>query len=103
MGVGGGNPQFTARGLTNAFVAGGQLPALPNAGLAPLGPGDLLALAGQRSTEAEIRLGAADVQQSLYGNQLGTSELRSTWVNAYLTMSEQARDLALSLCGRIPG
>jgi hypothetical protein len=102
-GVGGINGQFTGRGLVNAFTAGGQLPALPNPGLAALEPGDILALAGQQATEVGNRIGLADVQQSLLGNQLGFSELRSTWVSTYLGLSEQARDIALSLCGRIPG
>jgi hypothetical protein len=102
-GVGGGNPVLTSRALNAGFVAGGQLPSLPNGALAPLGPDDILALAGQQATEVGNRIGVADVQQSLVGNQLGTSELRSTWVGTYLTMSEQARDIALSLCGRIPG
>ena len=44
-------PLLTARGLTAGFIAGGQLSLLPNAGLAPLGPGDLIGLAGQQATE----------------------------------------------------
>jgi len=103
LGVGGGNPLLTARGLTAGFIAGGQLSPFPNAGLAPLGPGDFIGLAGQQATEVGNRIALADVQQSVYGNQLGASNLRSTWVGTYLSMSEQARDIALSLCGRIPG
>ena len=102
-GVGANNPQFTARGLINAFQAGGQLLPLPDPALAGLGAGDIIALAGQQATEVGNRIGVADVQQSLVGNQLGFSELRSTWIGTYLSMSEQARDIALSLCGRIPG
>ena len=76
---------------------------LPNPALGALGPEEILALAGQQATEIGNRIGIADVQQSLVGNQLGYSDARATWVGTYLDMSEQARDIALSLCGRIPG
>lgn len=103
QGIGAGNRQFTAAALINAFQAGGQLPVLPNAGLAPATVPDIIALAGQQATEVANRIALGDLQQALLGNQLGFSNLRSTWVGTYLPMSGQARDIALSLCGRIPG
>jgi hypothetical protein len=102
-GVGAVNPQFTAPGLINAFQAGGQLPILPNAGLGAAGVPDVIALAGQQAAEAANRIALGDSQQNVVANQLGFSDLRSTWIGTYLSMSEQARDIALSLCGRIPG
>lgn len=102
-GVGAGNQQYTAPGLINAFQAGGQLPVLPNAGLGPAGVPDVIALAGQQAAEVGNRVALGDLQQTVVGNQLGFSGTRSTWVDTYLSMSEQARNLALSLCGRIPG
>src|SRR5262249_45600119 len=56
LGVGGGTPLLTARGLTAGFLAGGQLAALPNAGLGALGPGDVIGLAGQQATEVGNRI-----------------------------------------------
>src|SRR4051794_25764321 len=57
VGVSGGNPLFTARGLTNGFLAGGQLVGLPNPALGALSPEEIVALAGQQATEVGNRIG----------------------------------------------
>ncbi|HLH26287.1 MAG TPA: hypothetical protein VK066_27525 [Chloroflexota bacterium] len=103
-GVGATNPnsQLAAPGLVNAFQAGGQLPILPNGALAPLAPSDVIALGANQAAEAGNTIALGGLQQSVVANQLGYSDLRYNWVQTYLQMSEQARNLALLHCGRIP-
>jgi hypothetical protein len=97
------NPLLTTRGLTNAFLAGGQLTPLPNGTLGALTPDQIIALGANQASDVANQIALGDSQQSLVANQLGYSDLRYNWVQTYLQMSEQARDIALSLCGRIPG
>jgi hypothetical protein len=94
--------QLTAPGLTNVFQAGGQLPALPNGALPALAPSDLIALGSNQSADLNNAIGLGGLQQSVLTNQLGFSTLRYNWVQTFLQLSEQARDLALLHCGRIP-
>jgi methionine-rich copper-binding protein CopC len=96
------NPQLTARGLTNAFLAGGQLTPFPNGTLAALTPDQIIALGGNQAADVANQIAVGDSQQGLVANQLGYSDLRYNWVQTYLQMTDTARQLALSLCGRIP-
>ncbi len=93
---------FTTPGLTGAFQAGGQLPPLPTGALPALTPDNLIALGSNQGSDVANAIALGGFQQAVVGNQLGVSNLRYNWVQTYLQMTASARELALSLCGRIP-
>jgi hypothetical protein len=96
------NSQLTVPGLVNVFQLGGQLPPIPNSNLSALAPSDIISLGANQSSEAGNAIALGGLQQSVVTNQINYSTLRYDWVQTYIQLSAEARNLALLHCGRIP-
>lgn len=101
-GVALGTPQLNSGAVYGGLLAGGQLGPFQSAVPGSLSRSDLIGLVGQQNQEINNRISLGALQQSVVGNQLGTSDARQNWVNTYLTFADRARQLSLSDCGRIP-
>jgi hypothetical protein len=101
-GVALGTPALSSGAIYAGLVLGNQLSPFRSAVPGPIAQSDLAAVASLQATEIGSRISLGSLQQSVVTNQFNASDLREGWVGAYVGLAGRARELALSLCGRIP-